>query len=421
MENLVVSRLVGDKLVAVGIIDRETSEVPTFAYEESYLARESALPLSLSLPLGPYRYDEQSFRPYFEGLLPEGQTRTALAARAAAREDDYLTLLVCGGFDCIGDVVVREVSQGTEWDNGSYTPLSEDDLRKTLRDLPSLASSNLASRLSLAGTQGKVGLAHMPGMPMANDWLRPEGGAASTHILKVSNLSRIAEFELVCMTAAEQCGISVARTCSFSLSGPIICSERYDRRVSREGDGLRVTRLHQEDLAQAFGVTPRAKYLELEGGSYHAIAQLVYERSSAALADIDQLVRVSVFNYLVGNCDNHLKNLSVLHSPTSLRLAPVYDLVCTTFFERFSREMGMRIGSTRVIDDICPDDFHLLAGEIGMGTKRMRRICTELAERVTDAVSKAGEMGSATLESLPYTAEDLLADMTPRLAVVAAV
>ncbi|MBQ9006797.1 MAG: HipA domain-containing protein [Atopobiaceae bacterium] len=197
--------------------------------------------------------------------------------RAAAREDDYLTLLACGGFDCIGDVVVREASRGTGWDNGPYTPLSEDELRQTLRDFSSLASSNFASRLSLAGTQGKVGLAHMPGAPMTEGWMRPEGGASSTHILKASNLSRIAEFEFVCLVGAGLCGISVARTCSFSLGSPVICSEHYGRQVSCAGDGLLVTRLHQEDLAQAFGVTSRAKYLELEGGSYRAIAHLPAE------------------------------------------------------------------------------------------------------------------------------------------------
>ena len=130
---------------------------------------------------------------------------------------------------------------------------------------------------------------------------------------------------------------------------------------------------------------------------------------------------VSVFNYLVGNCDNHLKNLSVLHGAGSLRLAPAYDLVCTTFFERFSREMGMRLGSTRMIDEVRPDDFLLLARDIGLGARRMRRICAELAAHVTDAVMEAGERGAAGLESLPHTSEDLVDDMASRLAVVGAV
>lgn len=171
-------------------------------------------------------YDEQSFRPYFEGLLPEGETRAALATRAAAREDDYLTLLACGGLDCIGDVVVRPWQQHVDWDRGFYVPLSEDALRQTLQDLASLASSNFASRLSLAGTQGKVGLTHMPDQPAQEGWLRPEGGAASTHILKVNNLSRISEFELLCMAAAEQCGTAVAHTELLSLGRPVVCSER---------------------------------------------------------------------------------------------------------------------------------------------------------------------------------------------------
>ncbi|MBQ9006798.1 MAG: HipA N-terminal domain-containing protein [Atopobiaceae bacterium] len=84
MENLVVSRLVGDGLVEVGVIDRGPEGTPAFTYGESYLEREGALPLSLSLPLEARVHDERLFRPYFEGLLPEGQTRTALAARGGS-------------------------------------------------------------------------------------------------------------------------------------------------------------------------------------------------------------------------------------------------------------------------------------------------------------------------------------------------
>ena len=83
--------------------------------------------------------------------------------------------------------------------------------------------------------------------------------------------------------------------------------------------------------------------------------------------DIDQLARIAVFDYLVGNCDNHLKNLSVLHEGGHVRLALAYDVVRTTFFERFSREMGRRLGSTRSIDDVRPSDFALLAKDLGMG------------------------------------------------------
>lgn len=417
MSALVVSRIVGAQLVRVGLINGDGVSA-TFTYDDEYLSWDDAIALSHSLPLDARAYGEAELRPYFEGLLPEGPARAALATQAAAREDDYLALLGYAGLDCVGDVVIRPQGEEVPWDEGSYIPLTYEELRATLRTYDSLAASNVEARLSLAGTQGKVGLAHMPGAPIDTGWMLPNGGAASTHILKVSGVSLIALFETLCMSAAPACGLRVAKTEAFFCERPVLASERYDRDVEVSDSSLLVKRLHQEDLAQAYGVTPSGKYAELEGGTFRAIARLIYERSSSALADIDQLARVAVFDYAVGNCDNHLKNLSVIREGRHVRLAPAYDIVCTTFFERFSREMGRRLGGTRNIDRVTPEDFALLARDIGMGPKRMRRICALVGEVAEAAIMDASTKLDGVLGGIPYAAEDLIEDMAPRLAVI---
>lgn len=424
MLSLEVARVVGDELIPVGAINRaERGANQNFVYHESYLARADACPLSMSLPLSSRGYSAYEIRPYFEGLLPEGPTREALVGQLGLPPDDYLTILEAIGLDCIGDVVILPSEEfdslsGLMWDEKFYEPLNEEDMRSALSDLSSLAWSNGQSRLSLAGTQGKVGLAHIPDRPMEEGWLRPLAGAASTHILKTSNLSRIAEFEIVCMRAARACGLDVAPIHTLSFGRPVACVERFDRAVRTDGQGLRVVRLHQEDLAQAFGMTSQAKYLELDNGTCRRIARLLENHSLDPLTDIDTFARISVFNYLVGNCDNHLKNLSVIYKGSHMKLAPAYDIVCTTFFERFSREMGMRLGSTRLIDNVRPADFGLLAKDLGIGVRRMRRVCSDLVEQLPDALLEAGEEGSDVIETLPYSAEDILHDAEPRLGVV---
>ena len=424
--SLAVARVVGDKLVRVGTITRAERSMPeAFSYASSYLERDDASPLSLSLPLSAVTFNTHEMRPYFEGLLPEGPTREALVSQIGLPADDYLALLAVVGLDCIGDVVIQPsdgIGDGLTmpWDGGTYVPMSSEDMRSSLLDLASLARSNGRARLSLAGTQGKVGLAHLPETPLEEGWLRPMDGAASTHILKTSNLARIAEFEIVCMRAARTCGLRAARTDVLSFGRPVACIERYDRLATPEGKDLQVKRLHQEDLSQAFGVGAQAKYLELEGGTYRSVARLLEDLSPDPLGDIDQLARIAIFDYLAGNCDNHLKNLSILHEGRYVRLAPAYDIVCTTFFERFSREMGRRLGSTRFIDDVRPSDFALLAKDLGMGVRRMREICSSLAEPFSEALLQAGEYGADVIETLPYSAEDILEDARPRLEMVGA-
>ena len=422
-ERYAVSRVIGSELVRVGTLLRSVRGQERFSYAGSYLERGEA-PLSLSLPLRSEDYAANDIRPYFDGLLPEGPTRTAIVARLQVPETDWLAILGSSGLDCIGDVVVEpedpEAPDVRRWNQGAYVPLGSRELCDVVSDLSTLAKSSEESRLSLAGNQGKVGLAHVPDTSLYDDWLRPIGGAASTHILKVSDMPRIAEFEIVCMGAASRCGLRVAEIRALQFGKPVACVQRFDRNVAYDGVDLRVERLHQEDLAQAFALSSQSKYLELEGGTYAAIARLLRRRSSDPLTDIDQLARIAVFDYLVGNCDNHLKNLSVLHGSGTLRLSPAYDIVCTTFFEKFTRDMGWRLGSTRSIDLVCPYDFLTLSKEIGLGVRRMRRICSELAEAVPEALMWAAERDASVLETLPYSAEDVIDDMPSRRKVVAA-
>lgn len=129
--------------------------------------------------------------------------------------------------------------------------------------------------------------------------------------------------------------------------------------------------------------------------------------------------RITCFNYLIGNCDNHLKNLSILYSDSwkSFRLAPAYDLVSTTRFERFSRAMGMRIGSSSIIDDVSPRDIVEFGSEIGMDRRDVASMCSELVDVVPSAIEATSATAPA-FEALPYVAWDLLEDIAPRLRVL---
>ena len=438
MTELAVFRCLPAGVVRVGKLLWADGQAPCFCYDHDYLGTPQATPLSVALPLSEQAYGEERMRPYFEGLLPEGRARTALA-HVSGGEPWYLRLLAQGALDCAGDVMVlsAEEAEGLldvpaeafvspeAFEHGgvaepAYERLAAQDLRELLADLSSLAEGCRSSGVVLAGARGKVGLAHGPAGPVTDGWLRPLGGASSTHVLKTGGPARVSEYELLCMEAAQACGLLTVPVNAFYLGAPVLVSERFDRRV-RERDGrLRVERLAQEDLSQALGVSARSKRQELEGGTYHAVAQLLYERSSRAAVDVERLARRAVIEYLLGDCANHLRKLAVVHEGRWLRLAPAYGLVSTTPFRRFSREMARRIGSTRVIDHVQPHDFELLARDLGLGVKRMRRICAELAGAVVPAVREAGERHAATLLTLPYAAEDLIADMGPRVTVAQA-
>lgn len=154
------------------------------------------------------------------------------------------------------------------------------------------------------------------------------------------------------------------------------------------------------------------------------IASLIRRSSLAPARDLDQLARALLFNYVLGNCDAQLKNYSLCYegSPagrSSFSLAPTYDLVCTTFFPKYSRDMAMLMGSVRRIDDVTPATFADLAAELGLKLAVLRTRAKEISEKLFDAVAAAGNGAFGdVLDSTVFIAEDLIEDMEPRMAVL---
>lgn len=423
MDEFVVSRLSFRTFCEVG---RIAPDGASFTYSSSYLSDPSAIPLSASLPLRADPFSPAEFRPYFEGLLAEGTARQALASELQLPQEDYLALLAACGRDCIGDVVVERASDRSARVDSGYIPVPEQELRTMLLDRSSTSAENAAQRLSLAGTQGKVGLARRPDAEPL-EWLRPHGLAATTHIVKTSHLRDIPEIEYLCMKAATACGVAAAHVELVPTGMPAISVARFDRIVTSDKGKLHVERLHQEDFAQAFGLLPGSKYAELPGGTVEAIAAHIRMHCTQPARDLAAFARTLLFSFLIGNCDAHLKNYSLLYRPSgkrqtpSVSLAPAYDLVSTTIFPRFSRDMAMSVGGARAIDGVDATTLAELAGQLGITARALRKLARAIADSAPDAISNAGKGAyGSVLESTPYLADDLLEDIAPRLAVLEA-
>lgn len=426
MGNLQVSLYREGAVVRAGAIKRDDTDGPIFRYLDEYLDDNAAIPLSQSLPLSNDAYGEAQFRPYFEGLLAEGNAREALAAELHVRETDYLTILAQCGRDCIGDVIIDDESdsnpQVTSVEN-NYEEISDEQLFRLFRSLPDMSKENVGSRLSLAGAQSKIGLAHMPGSPMSQGWFKPQGLAASTHILKTGSIEKLVSLEFLCMRAAKKCGIKVPEVTLFDFGRPVLAVERFDRIATLNEEGLHVERIHQEDFAQAFGMTSASKYVELPNGSISSIAQWIRSRAAKPAEDLSQFAKVICFNYLIGNCDAHLKNISITYhvgkKGPALRLSPAYDLVSTSFFDRFSKELAMAVGDALDIRDVKPSSFDLLAVNIGITSSYLRSIIAPIIDNAEAAIREAGnESLGPSQEFLPYLADDLQEDIAPRLRVL---
>ena len=88
-----------------GIIE-ETESGSRFTYDPAWLARNDAVPISLTMPLRPEPYRAKGLLPFFENLLPEGWLLELATAKLKIPKDDAFGLLLATCADCVGAVEV---------------------------------------------------------------------------------------------------------------------------------------------------------------------------------------------------------------------------------------------------------------------------------------------------------------------------
>jgi len=229
-------------------------------------------------------------------------------------------------------------------------------------------------RLSLAGAQQKLPVFFRDGK-----FYLPHGSCPSSHILKpeIPGFEGIVENEAFCMRLAAECGLPVPPATMIKGKHPVYMVKRYDRRQDDKGQLLRI---HQEDFCQALGYSYSNKY-EADGGpGLQQCFALLNEHSTQPAPDKRLMLQWTVFNYLIGNCDAHAKNLSMTVSRAEYRLAPFYDLLSTRIYPALSAKFAMRIGKQSRADWVLKPHWELLAEEAGVGAKAVFAICEELGE-----------------------------------------
>lgn len=256
-------------------------------------------------------------------------------------------------------------------------------------------------RLSLAGGQGKTALYHDELKHIADGWYIPLSGLPTTHIIKPGLLEvhypHITLNEFLCLRAASACGLKVVDANLLYPKTPVIILKRYDRLISdRIINGLKtVERIHQEDCCQACGVKPDQKYEHDGGPGYKLIRNLLAKHARRPIEDITTLVKWGIFNYLIGNCDAHSKNLSLLHNMDgTVSLAPAYDLISTTIYDgrfgsKLSRNMGMKIGAHENIDNVITEDFTAFAQDVHVRLQQVVSIGKEIIHKLPSAFNTA--------------------------------
>lgn len=358
-----------------------------FKYEDAYLLKENCRAISISLPLRKEEFSQKECLPFFSGLIPEEYTRKRVADFLHISELSIMKMLAAIGQECAGYITIADddfdsskLKEEYDINSDNYEKLSHGQLEEYVRNIPvrPFIKADDKLRLSLAGAQEKLSLAYFN-----NEWYLPLNGAPSTHILKPTReggLSTLAQNEFKCMKLAKQCGLNASDVRLENIAGrDVYIVERYDRIINQS----KIRRLHQEDMCQALGIMTDKKYQADGGPGIKDIYELIKEHSTMPVLDLREFLKQVIFNYLIGNCDAHAKNYSILYDEKeNARLSPIYDAVSTKEYSSLSQKLSMKIGSHYELDKVIDDDFSIMAVQLGIHPKVCMDILRELRKRM---------------------------------------
>jgi serine/threonine-protein kinase HipA len=368
--------------------------------------------ISVSMPVVSRRYGTKVVRPFFNGLLPEGEARMIITYDLGIDSLDDFGLLVALGRDCAGALTIQLPNDPVPAQRSGVGSgdLRVADIERLLAELPihPLGFDGNTIRVSLAGVQPKLLLTQTDD----HRWSLPTGSVISTHILKPGSrlLPSTVANEAFCMTAANLAGVSAAATSVERFGGsPVLISARYDRRYSEDGS---VERIHQEDACQALSiltVPPIHKYQRYSPSLSFSAVQRVLSRWADGDATNDLLSHLA-FNIIIGNADYHGKNVSLLHDPDGvIHLAPLYDAMCTCYYSgrdgvpAVDTELGLYVGGARDINEVTMRHVIEESSRWGMRPTRSLAVLSELVEKLPEALSQAASRVADLPESVYET------------------
>ena len=187
----------------------------------------------------------------------------------------------------------------------------------------------------------------------------------------------VTRWEAATMALAAAAGVEVSPwRLQLVLKKPVLMARRFDRRQSH-----RIPYMSALTALDASDNEPR---------SYLEIAEFLRREGSRVNEDLRQLWRRIVFNMLVSNTDDHLRNHGFLRDPNGWRLAPAYDL------NPMPTDVKPRIHAL-AIDEIdgtaSLDTAFQIAPMFGMTEKDTRAMAAEIGSAVAgwrDAAARFG-------------------------------
>lgn len=416
-----------DGSAQVGTVEYESlNDAFSFRYDDGWLQAEGAYSISPYILMRGPAASSGAVRRFLENLLPEGRALDIVATTFQVAKNNLYGLLHQLGQETAGALsFLAEAPQARPTTRREITPAELKERVERRAEIP-FAVWDGRVRMSIAGYQDKLSV-YMDGARM----YLVEGELASTHILKPEppdgRLPTLVANEHYCMSLGKRLGLSVAPVSILRVPEPILVVQRFDR--VREAE--RVRRLHIVDGCQALNFPVAYKY-ERNFGSGRDVRDIrdgvsferlfsVAEHTVEKAATRMGLLRWALFQYLIGNCDAHGKNISFFCRSAGLSLAPCYDLVSVVQYEGLDHELAMAYGDEFGLDEIRPYDWAAFAQRTRIPRALLAREMQRFGRAAAEAAAqqRADESYQGEEKALVAKASAYVRDQAQKLAEMA--
>jgi len=235
-----------------------------------------------------------------------------------------------------------------------------------LKQIEDLAKQIIVKSLAVTGVQPKLSLElekHKNKFPRLTII-----GLHGNYILKPpsTQYKELPQNEDLTMHLASLVDITTAQHCLIRLqSGELAyITKRFDR--------IKKEKIAQEDFCQLTENLTEHKYR----GSIENVAKTTVKFTANKGIEILRLFELTLFCYLTGNSDMHLKNFALLENPLGeFELSPAYDLLSTSLvIEDDKEESALTINGKK--SKLKKKDFNALALSMNINKKTLENIYT---------------------------------------------
>ena len=345
------------KDAVAGTLEETASGGTRFTY-----AAEWRTPIACCFPPERREHEWQSgLHPFFQHLGPEGWLRQQQARVAHIAEEDDFGLLLRYGADCIGAVGVR-----------SAVPLAKLDPITEAEANPGRTISGVQRKLLVV--KRKDGFS--PAEPTGPAPYIAKFNSESLPTL-VRNEALSLRWSAAVLGAKEVTEFQLGQVATLNETALIVT--RFDR--TEDGEKLRL-----EDFAQILRKPRGQDYGGKYNASYEDVAEVINSYSARPKIDLARFFSRLILFTLIGNSDGHLKNFSLLETPTGLRLSPLYDVVNAALYHRYDQSLALLIGGKKVqLEAVTRPLLEDFGRRIGLAEPAIQQTFADLRTKVRKA------------------------------------